>query len=163
MAKFAKKENTLVIIKPDAIERGKPTEIKFMILRGGLNIEAAYQGIQRREDMEYVYGPQHSGKPYYGEYLRFMTYSESELVLVSGVNAVRMMLDLKFAIRDRIGVEDILPFKCGQNLVHCSDPEMAEREVRYFTEVVPLLRRPGQDLGFRAGRMPSGRIPGLRR
>ena len=172
MPRSAKRESTLVIIKPDAIQRRLPTQIKRMVLDTGLDIKAAWQGLLRRVDMEYIYGPQHSGNSYYQALLRQMTFSEAELVLVAGENAVVRMLELKGSrnsndtrtIRGRFATDEkVFPFEVEETLVHCSDRLSAKREVRYFIEIVPLLRRPSLETDFIAAQRPSDRSPRLRR
>jgi nucleoside-diphosphate kinase len=74
---------TLVICKPDAVERGLTGEIIVRLERKGLRLVAGSlrtidEGTASRHYEE------HQGKPFYGELLTFITRSPSMVLVVEG-------------------------------------------------------------------------------
>jgi len=130
-------ERTLVIIKPDAVERGLTGEILRRLESKGLRLAAAELGQMPLEVAERHY-EEHRGKPFFGELLEFITRSPSLVAVVEGpedtYSVVRSLMgatDPKLAapgtIRGDLGTE--MP----DNLVHGSDsPESAAREIAIF-------------------------------
>jgi nucleoside-diphosphate kinase len=130
-------ERTLVIIKPDAVERGLIGEILRRLESKGLRLAAAELGQMPLEVAERHY-EEHRGKPFFGELLEFITRSPSLVAVVEGpedtYSVVRSLMgatDPKLAapgtIRGDLGTE--MP----DNLVHGSDsPESAAREIAIF-------------------------------
>jgi nucleoside-diphosphate kinase len=130
-------ERTLVIIKPDAVERGLTGEILRRLESKGLRLSAAVLGQMQLEVAERHY-EEHRGKPFFGELLEFITRSPSLVAVVEGpedtyavVRSLMGATDPKLAapgtIRGDLGTE--MP----DNLVHGSDsPESAAREIAIF-------------------------------
>jgi nucleoside-diphosphate kinase len=130
-------ERTLVIIKPDAVERGLIGEILRRLESKGLRLAAAELGQMPLEVAERHY-EEHRGKPFFGELLEFITRSPSLVAVVEGpegtyavVRSLMGATDPKLAapgtIRGDLGTE--MP----DNLVHGSDsPESAAREIAIF-------------------------------
>ena len=130
-------DRTLVICKPDAVERGLVGDIVGRLERKGLRLAAAElrtidAGTAARHYAE------HEGKPFYGELVEFITRSPALVMVVEGPQdtwqVVRTMMgatDPKQAapgtIRGDLGIV------LTENLVHGSDgPESAEREIGIF-------------------------------
>jgi nucleoside-diphosphate kinase len=130
-------ERTLVIIKPDAVERGLTGEILRRLEAKGLRLLAAELRQMSVEVAEQHY-EEHRGKPFFGELLEFITRSPSLVAVVEGpqdtyavVRSLMGATDPKKAapgtIRGDLGTE--MP----DNLVHGSDsPESAAREIALF-------------------------------
>jgi nucleoside-diphosphate kinase len=130
-------ERTLVIIKPDAVERGLVGEILGRLEAKGLRLSAAQLGKMPLALAEQHY-EEHRGKPFFGELLEFITRSSSLVAVVEGpedtyatVRSLMGATDPKKAapgtIRGDLGTE--MP----DNLVHGSDsPESAAREIALF-------------------------------
>ena len=130
-------ERTLVILKPDAVERGLIGEIVGRLEAKGLRLLAAELRQMPLEIAERHY-EEHRGKPFFGELLEFITRSPSFVAVVEGPEdtyaMVRLLMgatDPKTAapgtIRGDLGTE--MP----DNLVHGSDsPESAVREIALF-------------------------------
>src|SRR5437867_3265550 len=130
-------DRTLVICKPDAVERGLVGEIVGRLERKGLKLVAAEL---RTIDVDTArrHYDEHREKPFFGELVEFITSSPVLLVVVEGPDdtwrVVRTLMgptDPKDAppgtIRGDYGV--ILT----ENLVHGSDgPESAKREIQLF-------------------------------
>jgi len=130
-------ERTLVIVKPDAVERGLTGEILRRLEAKGLRLLAA-ELRQMRVEVAQQHYEEHRGKPFFGELLEFITRSPSLVAVVEGpedtyavVRSLMGATDPKKAapgtIRGDLGTE--LP----DNLVHGSDSlESAAREIAIF-------------------------------
>ncbi len=129
-------EQTLVIIKPDAVQRGLIGEITHRFERRGLKIAAMRLETVSRETAERHYG-EHKGKPFYEGLVEYITSSPSVLMVLEGPDAIAITRTTMGAtkpaeatpgtIRADFGV------MIGRNLVHGSDsPESAEREIGIF-------------------------------
>ena len=129
-------DRTLVICKPDAVERGLVGEIVGRLERKGLKLVAAEL---RTIDVDTArrHYDEHREKPFFGELVDFITSGPVVLVKLSGPDAIRVLRALMGAtdpatappgtIRGDFGIE------ITQNLVHGSDsPESAERELALF-------------------------------
>jgi len=129
-------ERTLVIIKPDAVQRGLIGEITARFERRGLKIAAMRLETVSRETAEQHYG-EHEGKPFYDGLVDYITSSPSVLMVLEGPGAIAITRTTMGAtkpaeanpgtIRADFGLE------IGRNLVHGSDSvESAAREVELF-------------------------------
>ena len=128
---------TLVIAKPDAVERGLAGEIVTRLERKGLRLVAAEL---RRIDVETAqrHYEEHDGKPFYRDLVAFITRSPSLVMVVEGPDEtwriVRTLMGptdpaeaLPGTIRGDLGVT------MSENLVHGSDSATsATREVAIF-------------------------------
>jgi nucleoside-diphosphate kinase len=135
-------ERTLVIIKPDAVERGLIGEIVRRLEAKGLRLLTA-ELRQMPLDVAERHYEEHRGKPFFGELLEFITRSPSLVAVVEGPDdtyaVVRTLMgatDPKTAapgtIRGDLGTE--MP----DNLVHGSDSlESAGREIALFFPDLP--------------------------
>jgi nucleoside-diphosphate kinase len=126
-------ERTLILAKPDAVERNLAGEILARFERRGLTLRAARLLVASRELGEAHYA-EHREKPFFGELVDFITSGPTLAFVVEGEGAVATS-------RVTIGATnpaDAAPGSLrGQfalampdNLVHGSDsPESAEREI----------------------------------
>ncbi|HUX77189.1 MAG TPA: nucleoside-diphosphate kinase [Anaerolineae bacterium] len=132
-------ERTLVIIKPDAVQRGLIGEIVTRFERRGLRI-AALKLIHIDEALARRHYAIHEGKPFYEPLIRYITSSPVVVMVLEGNDAIEIVRRTMGAtnpteatpgtIRADFGLE------IGRNLVHGSDgPETAAFEVPlFFTE-----------------------------
>ena len=74
---------TLVIAKPDAVERGLAGEILARLERKGLRLVAAELRTIDEATAAHHY-EEHAGKPFYGDLVTFITRSPSLVVVVEG-------------------------------------------------------------------------------
>lgn len=129
-------ETTLIILKPDAVQRGLMGKIITRFEEKGLQIVGMQMTKIAPATAETHYG-EHKGKPFYEGLVRFMTSSPVVLLAVRGVGAVaisRAMMGATFGskadagtIRGDFGVSNSF------NLIHGSDSvESAEREIKLF-------------------------------
>ena len=128
---------TLVICKPDAVERRLVGEIIRRIEAEDLSLAAAELRLLDTDTLDRHY-EEHLGKPFYEDLVMFMSRSPSVLLVVEGasktylkVRAIMGATDPAKAdpgtIRGDLGTE--MP----ENLVHGSDSaESAEREIAIF-------------------------------
>jgi nucleoside-diphosphate kinase len=129
-------DRTLILVKPDAFERGLTGEIIGRFERKGLVIVAAKHMTVDRALAEQHYD-EHSEKPFFGELVEFITGGSLVALVFEGYEAVT-------AARQVIGATNPLESVPGSirgdfglevqtNLVHGSDsPESAAREVALF-------------------------------
>ncbi|HVA74663.1 MAG TPA: nucleoside-diphosphate kinase [Acidimicrobiales bacterium] len=128
---------TLVICKPDAVERGLTGEIIKRLERKGLRIVAAEL---RHVDSETaaVHYAEHEGKGFYEDLIAFITRSPVMLLVVEGPvdtwQVVRKMMGATNpANADPGTIRGDLATDTGENLVHGSDSaESAEREIKIW-------------------------------
>jgi nucleoside-diphosphate kinase len=127
-------ERTLVLIKPDGVERRLIGEIISRIERKGLTV-AALELRQVGEELASKHYAEHEGKPFFGSLLEFITSGQVVAAIVEGPRAVTAFRQLAGGtdpvekatpgtIRGDFGLETQF------NLVHGSDsPESAQREI----------------------------------
>jgi nucleoside-diphosphate kinase len=129
-------DRTLILVKPDAFERGLTGEVISRFERKGLRIIALKLMQVERELAERHY-EEHVEKPFFGELVEFITRGPLVAMVLEGVGAVE-------AARELIGATDPLDAVPGSirgdyateatfNLVHGADSrDSAEREIGLF-------------------------------
>src|SRR4028118_1296124 len=136
-------ERTLIILKPDAVQRGLCGEIITRFERKGLQIVGMKSMRISPQTAETHYDP-HRGKPFYEGLVRFMTSSPVVVLALAGKDAIaisRKMMGATFGskaepgtIRGDYGVSNSF------NLIHGSDsPEAAQRELGLFFKPDELI------------------------
>ena len=129
-------ERTLIIIKPDAVQRGLIGEIVTRFERRGLRI-AAMKLIHIDKALAERHYAIHKGKPFYEPLIQYITSSPVVVMALEGNNAIEIARRTMGAtdpaeaapgtIRADFGLE------IGRNLAHGSDgPETAAIEVPLF-------------------------------
>ena len=130
-------DRTLVICKPDAVERGLVGEIISRFERKGLHL-VAVELRHLDEEVLSVHYEEHLDKPFYGDLVSFMSRSPVVVMVVEGPEdtyaVVRSMMG---ATNPRESAPGTIRGDYGlimtENLVHGSDsPESAEREIGIF-------------------------------
>ncbi len=128
---------TLVIAKPDAVERGLSGEILSRIERKGLRLVAAELRTVTTETAVAHYA-EHEGKPFFDELVTFITRSPVLVMVVEGPDdtfkVVRNLMGATNPVDADPGtIRGDLAIEMGENLVHGSDSnESAEREIAIF-------------------------------
>jgi nucleoside-diphosphate kinase len=126
-------ERTLVLIKPDAVERGLAGEILGRFERRGLAIrDARLVHVDRGLAQEHY--AEHAEKPFFGELVEFITSSPTlalELEGESAISVVRTTMGATNPTESAPGtIRGDLALAMPNNLVHGSDsPESAAREL----------------------------------
>jgi nucleoside-diphosphate kinase len=129
-------ERTLIIIKPDAVQRGLMGRIITRFERRGLRI-AALKLIRITPELAQRHYAVHEGKPFYEPLIAYITSSPVVIMVLEGNDAIEIARRTMGAtnpaeaapgtIRADFGLE------IGRNLVHGSDgPETAAFEVPLF-------------------------------
>jgi nucleoside-diphosphate kinase len=136
-------ERTLVIVKPDAVQRGLIGEIITRFERRGLRI-TGMKLIQIDETLAKHHYAIHEGKPFYEPLIRYITSSPVVVMVLEGNNAIEI-------VRRTMGVTnpaDAAPgtiradfgLEIGRNLVHGSDgSDTAAFEIPIFFSENELL------------------------
>ncbi|MFN8591237.1 MAG: nucleoside-diphosphate kinase [Thermomicrobiales bacterium] len=129
-------ERTLVILKPDAVQRGLVGEIIRRLEQRGLKIVGMDMTTIERDVASRHYG-EHQGKPFYTGLVDYITSGPVVLLVLEGPNAI-------VTVRSTIGktnpseaapgtIRGDLGLMTGRNLIHASDgPGSAAREVELF-------------------------------
>jgi nucleoside-diphosphate kinase len=136
-------ERTLIILKPDAVQRGIAGEILTRFEKKGLQV-VGLKLIKIPQQLAETHYEPHKGKPFYPGLVKFMTSSPVVVVALSGKDAItiaRKMMGATFGskaepgtIRGDYGVSNSF------NLIHGSDsPEAATRELGLFFKPDELL------------------------
>ncbi|HYZ18869.1 MAG TPA: nucleoside-diphosphate kinase [Gaiellaceae bacterium] len=126
-------ERTLVLIKPDAMQRALAGEILARFERRGLTVADGKLLTVDRPLAEEHYA-EHAEKPFFGELVEFITSAPTLALVLEGEGAIAV-------VRTTIGatnpadaapgtIRGDLALSMPDNLVHGSDsPESAEREI----------------------------------
>jgi nucleoside-diphosphate kinase len=130
-------ERTLVLCKPDAVERGLVGEIIGRLERRGLKIVAMDL---RRIDVEFakVHYAEHDGKPFFDDLVGFITRGPLvAMVVEGGPETWKVVRTVMGATNPRDAapgtIRGDLALETTENLVHGSDgPESADREIALF-------------------------------
>ncbi|MCI0770042.1 MAG: nucleoside-diphosphate kinase [Chloroflexi bacterium] len=145
-------QRTLVLVKPDAFQRGLAGTIIARLERRGLRI-AGMKLIQIDEDLARRHYAEHEGKPFFQGLVAFITSAPVVAIVLEGPRAIEI-------VRKSMGATDPaeaapgtirgdLALEIGRNLVHGSDgPETAQREVALFfkpEELVDWTRGDAED------------------
>lgn len=128
---------TLVIVKPDGVERGLVGEIVSRLERKQLRIVAAELRLLDTSTAERHY-QEHVGQPYFTSLLRFITRGPCLVLVVEGPDDVwRMVRTLIGATNPEEAapgtIRGDLAIQMSENLIHGSDSsESAQREINIF-------------------------------
>ncbi len=129
-------ERTLILLKPDALQRGLAGEIIGRLERRGLKF-VGMKLMQLDEATARRHYAEHEGKPFVDSLIEFITSGPLIAAAVEGPNAIAL-------IRKQMGATDPQNADSGTirgdlalfvqyNLIHGSDsPESAERELALF-------------------------------
>ena len=136
-------ERTLIILKPDSVQRGLCGQILTRFENKGLQIVGCKFMKIAAGTAETHYAP-HKGKPFYEGLVKFMTSSPVLVLALAGKDAIAIARNLMGAtfgskaaagtIRGDFGVSNSF------NLIHGSDsPEAAQKELGLFFKADELL------------------------
>ena len=129
-------ERTLVLVKPDGMQRGLAFEILGRLERRGLKI-AALKLIHVTEALARQHYAMHDGKPFFAGLVSYITSGPIIAAVFEGtraIEAVRAAVGATSPVAAGAGtIRGDFGLEIGRNLVHASDsPESAEREVSLF-------------------------------
>ena len=130
-------DRTLIICKPDAVERGLVGEIVGRFERKGLKLAAAELRVLNVETLARHY-EEHQGKAFYDDLVKFMSRGPVLVAVIEGVPDTWKVVRQMVGATDPLGaspgtVRGDLGSKFTENLIHGSDSaESAEREIGIF-------------------------------
>jgi len=130
-------DRTLVIVKPDGVERGLAGEIISRLERKHLTLVAAELRTISPELARTHYA-EHAERPFFGDLVEFITRSPALLMVVEGPKdtyaVVRLMMGVTNPAEAAPGtIRGDLGIITSENLVHGSDShEAAAREIALF-------------------------------
>ena len=126
-------ERTLVLIKPDAMQRRLAGEILARFEQRGLTVRAA-KLVLVDEGLADAHYAEHREKPFFGELVEFITSSPTLALVLEGASAIQVVRTTMGAtnpVDSAPGtIRGDLALAMPDNLVHGSDsPRSAEREI----------------------------------
>jgi len=132
----SREEQSLIIIKPDALQRGLVGEIFHRFERKGLKI-IGLKMIELEDIMLEDHYAHHRDKPFFDSLKKFMKSAPVILVVISGINAIgaiRLIVGpTKGYEADAGSVRGDFSMSGQANIVHASDSTTtAEREITLF-------------------------------
>jgi nucleoside-diphosphate kinase len=137
-------ERSLVILKPDAVQRGLVGAILGRLEQRGLKI-IGMKLTQLDEELARRHYAVHEGKPFFAGLVEYITSGPVVVLVIAGENVIQM-------IRNTVGATNPLnaapgtirgdyAVTIGRNLIHASDsPENGEIEIRNFFAEDELLK-----------------------
>jgi nucleoside-diphosphate kinase len=129
-------QRTLVLIKPDAVQRGLAGEILARFERRGLAIREA-RLVQVDGALAEQHYAEHAEKPFFGELVAFITSAPTLALALEGESAISVVRTTMGATNPTDAtpgtIRGDLALAMPDNLVHGSDsPESAERELQLW-------------------------------
>ena len=129
-------EQTLSIIKPDAVERNLDDKIKIFFKNNNLNILKSKKVKISKEEAEEFYKV-HQTKPFYNDLCNYLSSGAIIVMILEGENAISRNRELMGATDPTKAEEGTLRKMYGisidKNSVHGSDSaENAKKEIKFF-------------------------------
>ncbi|MDO9208118.1 MAG: nucleoside-diphosphate kinase [Sulfuricurvum sp.] len=129
-------EQTLSIIKPDAVAKGVIGKILDRFETDGLKIAATKKVQLSRQDAEAFYAV-HSARPFFNDLVDFMVSGPVVITVLEGENAVQRNRDLMGATNPKEAEAGTIRADFAENIdanaVHGSDSvENAKNEIAFF-------------------------------
>ena len=136
-------ERSLVLVKPDGVQRGLVGEVIARFERRGLRLVGA-KFMQVSQDLAKQHYAEHEGKPFYDGLISYITSAPVMAMVWEGPNAV-------VAIRQTVGstkpvesapgtIRHDFALEVGRNLIHASDkPETGARETALWFKSEELV------------------------
>jgi len=134
-------EQTLVLVKPDGVQRGLTGEVISRLERRGLRLVAA-KFMQVSQELAETHYAIHKGKPFYDRLIRYITSTPVMAMVWEGPNAVAAVRQTMGATRPTEAAPGSLrhdfALEVGYNLTHASDT------VENGVKEVELWFKPGE-------------------
>ena len=133
---MSKLEQTLSIIKPDAVERNLADEIKNFFIKNNLKIKESKK-IHITKDEAAEFYKVHQSKPFYNDLCLYLSSGPIVVMVLEGENAVAANRKLMGATNPKEAEENTIRNLFGlsidKNSVHGSDSlENAKKEINFF-------------------------------
>ena len=129
-------EQTLSIIKPDAVERNLAEDIKNIFIKNNLMIKE-YKKIHITKDEAAEFYKVHQSKPFYSDLCAYLSSGPIIVMILEGTNAVLSNRKIMGATNPKDAEENTIRKLYGisidKNSVHGSDSiENAKKEIQFF-------------------------------
>lgn len=129
-------EQTLSIIKPDAVERNLVDDIKKIFKKNNLDIKESKKIHLNKEEAAEFYKV-HQSKPFYNDLCAYLSSGPIVVLVLEGENAVLANRELMGATNPQEAKENTIRKLYGisidKNSVHGSDStENAKKEIKFF-------------------------------
>lgn len=129
-------EQTLVLVKPDGVQRGLIGQIITRLERRGLKL-LGMKFMQVSTELASTHYEAHVGKPFYEGLVNYITSSPIVAMVWEGKDAIQVVRTTMGATNAAVAAPGTIrgdfAVEIGRNLVHGSDgPESAAREVSLF-------------------------------
>ena len=139
-------EQTLVLIKPDGVQRSLIGEIVTRLERRGLKLRGM-KFMQMTRELASVHYEAHIGKPFYDGLVGYITSGPIVAMVWEGKDAIQIVRTTMGATNAAAAAPGTIrgdfAVEIGRNLVHGSDgPESAAREVALFFQEAELVAWP---------------------
>jgi nucleoside-diphosphate kinase len=134
-------QRTLILVKPDGVQRGIVGEVISRIEAKGLKL-VAVELRKIEAETAHAHYAEHAERPFFGELVEFITSAPLVAIVAEGERAIEAFRSLAGAtdpVKAAPGtIRGDFALEVGQNIVHGSDsPESAEREIKiFFPELV---------------------------
>ena len=133
---MSNREQTLSIIKPDAVERNLENEIKEMFKNNNFSIVKEKKIQIEKSEAERFYKV-HQTKPFYNDLCSYLSSGPIVVMILEGDNAVLLNRKLMGATDPKNAEENTIRKKYGisidKNSVHGSDSiDNAKKEIKFF-------------------------------
>jgi nucleoside-diphosphate kinase len=139
------REQTLAIVKPDAVKRNLIGEVIRRIEQSGLQVAAGRFLRLSKADAEGFYAV-HRERPFFGSLVEYMCSGPVMVLALEGDNAIKRWRDLMGATDPAKAEPGTIRKDLGQsveaNATHGSDaPETARNEIAYFFRSLEVVGR----------------------
>ena len=129
-------EQTLSIIKPDAVERNLAEEIKNIFKRNNLNVKDSKK-IHISKDEASEFYKVHQSKPFYDDLCAYLSSGPIVVMILEGENAIQSNRKLMGSTdpknADENTIRKLYGISIDKNSVHGSDSvENAKKEIDFF-------------------------------
>ena len=129
-------EQTLSIIKPDAVERNLTEEIKNIFEKNNLKIKDSKK-IQITKDEAAEFYKVHQSKPFYNDLCSYLSSGPIVVMILEGVNAISTNRKLMGATdpskAEENTIRKLFGISIDKNSVHGSDSsDNAKKEIHFF-------------------------------
>ena len=129
-------EQTLSIIKPDAVERNLIEDIKSIFSKNNLVIKNSKKIHITKEEAAEFYKV-HQSKPFYNDLCAYLASGPIVVMILEGVNAITLYREIMGATdpkkAEKNTIRNLFGISIDKNSVHGSDStENAKKEIEFF-------------------------------
>lgn len=137
-------ERSLVLVKPDGVQRGLIGEIIYRLERRGLKLAGA-KFLQVSQDLAETHYAVHKGKPFYEGLIAYITSAPVMAMVWEGPNAIVAVRQTMGATRPTEAapgsIRHDFGLEVGRNLTHASDSvDNGEQEVTLWFSSGEIIR-----------------------